>query len=151
MHKILIPRKERITEASYLDLTIMELFDTKVEINIPRFIIKHMQRILLKDDKKAHALAYRFWLGSLFESFDVFFQVWLLQTTNDIIGRLNHTVLPISMRQADTLLQRVRNDLADALAKLEEVKASHVVRLESRLLKRILPKKGLKMLRSSVN
>lgn len=67
VHKMIIPRKEKRTEANYLDLTLIELLDTNVKISLLSFIIKHMQRILLKDDKKAHALAYGFWLASIFE------------------------------------------------------------------------------------
>lgn len=44
-------RKERFTEANYLDFTLKELLDTKVKVNLLRLIIKHMQRVLLMDEK----------------------------------------------------------------------------------------------------
>lgn len=57
VNKIVLPRKERCTEENFLDLTFMELLDTEVIIDLPRLIIKHMQRILLKDTKE-HVFPY---------------------------------------------------------------------------------------------
>lgn len=71
VHKIMIPRKERRIKGNYLDLTLMELLDTKVKIDLPNLIIKNIQRMLPKDDKKAHAFPYRFWLAQVFEEYVV--------------------------------------------------------------------------------
>ncbi|KAM3216090.1 hypothetical protein P3L10_025530 [Capsicum annuum] len=46
------------------------------------------------------------------------------QTTNDIIGPVNHIMLPISMRSADNSMQRLRNTLAKKQAKVEVAKAA---------------------------
>lgn len=43
--------------ASFLDVTLMELLDTEVRINLPQLILKHMQRVLLKEII-GHALPY---------------------------------------------------------------------------------------------
>lgn len=59
VHKILVPRKERRIEASYFDLTLMELLDSEVKINLPILIIKHTQRVFIKDNN-VHALSYGF-------------------------------------------------------------------------------------------
>lgn len=42
VHKVIILRKERQSEASYLDLTLIELLDKNVPINLPSLILKHM-------------------------------------------------------------------------------------------------------------
>lgn len=78
VHIMVLPQKERRSEEKYLDLTLMELLDSMVKINLPSLIIKHMQMILLKNDKKAHALAYGFRLGPIFEDCNIPIQVWSL-------------------------------------------------------------------------
>lgn len=52
-------------------------------------------------------------------------QVWFLQMTKDILGCLNHTALPASIRHADTPMQRLRNDMADKVVELEKAHATH--------------------------
>lgn len=42
VHKILIPMKEYRSEASYLDLALMELLDSKIPINLASLNIKHI-------------------------------------------------------------------------------------------------------------
>lgn len=68
----------------------MELFDTMVKIDLASLIIKHMQMVLLKNDKKAHDLPWGFWFAQIFEEYAVSMQVWSLQTTKDILGRLTN-------------------------------------------------------------
>ena len=85
VHKMILPRKERHTVASFLDLTLMELLDSEIPIDLPQLIIKHMQRVLVKDTN-GHALPYQFWLASVFNDFYVPVKVWSLQTTKDVIG-----------------------------------------------------------------
>lgn len=75
VYKMIISRKERRIEENYLDLTLIELFDTMVNINLPSFIIKHIQRELLKGHKKAHALRYGFWLASIIKDYEIPMQV----------------------------------------------------------------------------
>lgn len=42
VHKILIPQNKHRTKSNFLDLILMELFDTKVKIDLPTLVIKHM-------------------------------------------------------------------------------------------------------------
>ncbi|KAM3222339.1 hypothetical protein P3L10_021609 [Capsicum annuum] len=118
VHKMILLKKERRTIATFLDLTLMELLDTEVQIDLPCLILKHVQRVLLKE-VSGHALPYQFFLTPIFEDFDIFVQVWTSQTTKDIIGHVNHMMLPISMRSADNLMQRLRNSLAEKQAEVD--------------------------------
>lgn len=56
--------------ASFVDLTLMELFDTEVRIDLPILILKNMQRVIIKE-KNGHALPYEFWLTPILEEFRV--------------------------------------------------------------------------------
>lgn len=51
VHKIITPRKERRTEANYLELSLMELLDTEVYLDFLILMIRQMHRVLIKDDK----------------------------------------------------------------------------------------------------
>lgn len=72
VQKIITPRKDRVTIVSYLDLKIIELVHTKVKIDLPSLIIKHMHHVLLNDEK-GHALTNRFQLNHIFEGYLVQF------------------------------------------------------------------------------
>ncbi|KAM3287290.1 hypothetical protein P3S67_020720 [Capsicum chacoense] len=109
---MILPRKEKRTVANFLDLTLMELLDSVVRIDLSRLILKHTQRVLLKE-VSGHTLPYQFWLTPIFEDFGVSVQVWSSQTTKDIIRHVNHMILPISMKSADNSMQRLRNSLAE--------------------------------------
>lgn len=102
------PNKERCTKSNYLDLTLMELLDTEVNINLCSPIIKNMQRVFLKDNKKAHALPYDFWLASDFEDYSVLMQICTLQMTKDSFRCLNHVALPVLVKQKNIPMQRLR-------------------------------------------
>lgn len=108
---------------SFLNLTLMELLDTKVRIDLPRLILNHMQRVLLEEVNR-HALPYQFWLTPIFEDFGVSVQMWSSQTTKDIIGHVNHMMLPVSMKSADNPMQRLRNSLAEKQAEVEVAQAA---------------------------
>ncbi|KAM3201326.1 hypothetical protein P3L10_033689 [Capsicum annuum] len=123
VHKMIIPRKERRNMASFLDLFLMELLDTEVRIYLPRLILKHMQRVLIKE-KNGHALPYEFWLTPILEEFRVPIQVWSSQTVKDIIGSVNHMMLPGSMKNVDNPMQRLRNALADKQGEVEPAQAA---------------------------
>ncbi|KAG5571289.1 hypothetical protein H5410_061055 [Solanum commersonii] len=58
-HKIILPRKQHRTKANFLDLTLMELLDFEVPIDLLTLIIKHMHRVLHQDEN-GHALPYGF-------------------------------------------------------------------------------------------
>lgn len=70
-----------------------------------------MQRVLLKEIN-GHAFSYKFWPTPMLEEYGVSVQVWSSLTTKDIIGSVNHMMLPVSMRSADNPMQRMRNTLA---------------------------------------
>lgn len=72
VHKVIVPRKETHSEENFLDFTLMELLDTEVKIDLPKLIIKHMQRVLI-NNAKGHALPYELWLSPIFEDYSVMF------------------------------------------------------------------------------
>ncbi|KAH0634465.1 hypothetical protein KY290_037877 [Solanum tuberosum] len=136
VHKIILPRKQRRTKANFLDLTLMELLDSEVPINLPTLIIKHMHMVLHQDEN-GHVLPYGFWMAPIFETFNVPVQVWHSQTFKDVVGRVNHVALPVSMRNPDNLLQRLKNQLAakeDELLALETAHQMERVILEARIV-----------------
>ena len=51
VHKILLPRNQKRTEACYLDLTLMDLLLSRTQINLPILIMSHIHS-LSKVDKK---------------------------------------------------------------------------------------------------
>ena len=59
VHKMILPRQERRIVANFLDLTLMELLDSQTPIELPRLIIKHIQRVLIQD-ANGHSLPYEF-------------------------------------------------------------------------------------------
>lgn len=79
-------RQERRTEENYLDLTFMKLLHSKVKIDLPNLVLKHMNCVL-HQDKNGHSLAYGFWLGHIFKEFDVPILVWEYQTTRMFLTR----------------------------------------------------------------
>ncbi|KAM3220440.1 hypothetical protein P3L10_024971 [Capsicum annuum] len=108
VHKMILPRQEMRTVANFLNLTLMELLDSHILIDLPTLIIKHMQRVLIQD-ANGHALPYEFWLAPIFEDFHIPIKAWSLQTTKDVIGSVNHAMFPTAMRSADNPMQRLRN------------------------------------------
>lgn len=95
VHKIITTCKERRTKENYLDLTLIEILDIEVKFKLPSQIIKHLQRVLIKDAKKAHGLLYGFCLALIFEDYSIPMQVWSLHMTKDILGHLNHVIYPV--------------------------------------------------------
>uniref|UniRef100_M1BEE9 Uncharacterized protein n=2 Tax=Solanum tuberosum TaxID=4113 RepID=M1BEE9_SOLTU len=130
VHKIILQRKQRRTHANFLHLTLMELLDTEVPINLPSLIINHMHRVL-NQDKNGHAFPYGFWMASIFESFDVPVQVWVSQTVKDVVGRVNHMTLPISMRRLNSPLQRLKYQPAEKEDELAAMTTAHQLERES--------------------
>ncbi|KAH0650447.1 hypothetical protein KY284_030359 [Solanum tuberosum] len=124
VHKIIIQRKLRRTQANFLDLTIMELLDTEVLIDLPSLIIKNMHMVL-NQEKHGHAFLYGFWMASIFEAFDMPVQVWHSQIVKDVVGQVNHMALPASMRHLDTPLQRLQNQLAERENELVVMTTAH--------------------------
>lgn len=110
--KLILPKKEKCTEVNFLDLTLMEILDTQVKIDLSKLIIKHMQRTLIKDVVE-HSLPYEFWLDPVFEDYLVPVHVWLLQTTKNVIGKVEHMALYVAVMSADIPLQCSRNALTE--------------------------------------
>lgn len=88
LHKMILPRQQRRTESNYLDLTLMKLQDSRIPINHTRLMMHHLLKIR-RLDNKGHALAYRFWLGAVFEHLHLPIQIWQTQATEDVIGTVN--------------------------------------------------------------
>ncbi|MCD7471658.1 hypothetical protein HAX54_012251 [Datura stramonium] len=68
----LIPRQERRDAASYLDLTLMELLDRGMPINLPALMIAYLNKVV-HDFNQNHALPYGFLLTSVFAKLGVKF------------------------------------------------------------------------------
>ncbi|KAH0759770.1 hypothetical protein KY290_023263 [Solanum tuberosum] len=122
VHKIVLPRKQKRTEANYLDLTLMELLLSKIQINLPALILSHIHGLCVFD-KKERGLAYGFWLGMVFEHFRVPVKEWQIQTIKDVLGVVNHETIPATKRGANAPMQRLRASLT---AKTEEITALQV-------------------------
>lgn len=70
VHKMLIPRKKKRIEANLFYLTLVELLDTGISIDLPQLILQHMVRVS-QQDKKGHVLPYGFWMGVALEYLQV--------------------------------------------------------------------------------
>ncbi|KAF3678602.1 hypothetical protein T459_20356 [Capsicum annuum] len=68
IHKMILPRQERHTFESFIDLTLIELLDSEIPIDLPQLIITHMQRVLVKN-KNGHVFPYQLWLAPVFDDF----------------------------------------------------------------------------------
>ncbi|KAH0765471.1 hypothetical protein KY290_001432 [Solanum tuberosum] len=86
---------------------------------------------VLNQDKNGHAFPYGFWMASIFESFDVPVQVWVSQTVKDVVGRVNHMTLPISMRRLNSPLQRLKYQPAEKEDELAAMTTAHQLERES--------------------
>ncbi|KAH0779492.1 hypothetical protein KY290_005919 [Solanum tuberosum] len=122
VHKIVLPRMQKRTEENYLDLTLMELLLSKIQINLPTLILSHIHGLCVFD-KKERGLTYGFWLGMVFEHFCVPVREWKIQTIKDVLGVVNHETIPGTKRGANAHMQRLRASLT---AKNEEITALQV-------------------------
>lgn len=68
--KNLVPRQEHRDAASYLDLTLMELLDRKMQIDLPGLMILFLIKVAT-DVKENHALPHRFLLTKVFAKLQV--------------------------------------------------------------------------------
>ncbi|KAH0664896.1 hypothetical protein KY285_026102 [Solanum tuberosum] len=92
VHKIILPRGQKCTEANYLDLTLMELLISRQPINLPKLMLCHMGCICV-EDAKLHSLGYGFWLGEIFEYFKVPIMKWQEQAVKDVLGIVNQAIV----------------------------------------------------------
>lgn len=98
----------------------MEFLDSKVKIDLPALILKHLNRTLHQDEND-HSLVYMFLLGTIFEAFDIPIFVWKYETTKDVLSRVRYFSLPVSMKWANTLLQQAYIALEEKTKELEDV------------------------------
>ncbi|KAH0765048.1 hypothetical protein KY285_000919 [Solanum tuberosum] len=124
VHKILLPRSQKRTEPNYLDLTLMELLISKVQINLPTLVLSHIHRICVHDDKD-HGLGYGFWLGEVFEYFRVPVKEWQEQTTKDVLGKVDHVVIPTTSRGANAPVQRLKALLTTKNEEIDALRVAH--------------------------
>lgn len=68
--KNLVPRPERHDEASYLDLTLMEIFGREMQIDFPGVMISYLIMVAT-DVKQNHSLPYGFLLTKVFAKLGV--------------------------------------------------------------------------------
>ncbi|KAH0752264.1 hypothetical protein KY285_005412 [Solanum tuberosum] len=129
VHKIVLPRKQKRTEANYLDLTLMELLLSKIQINLPALILSHIHGLCVFD-KKERGLAYGFWLGMVFEHFRVPVKEWQIQTIKDVLGVVNHETIPATKRGANAPMQRLRASLTAKTEEINALQVSHSVALD---------------------
>ncbi|WMV38139.1 hypothetical protein MTR67_031524 [Solanum verrucosum] len=64
-------------------------------------------------------------------------EVWYAQTVKDVVGRVDHTALPVSMRSPDNPLQRLTNQLAtkeDQLLAMENAHQMEKATLEAHIV-----------------
>ncbi|KAH0679479.1 hypothetical protein KY284_020564 [Solanum tuberosum] len=124
VHKIILPRKQKCTEANYLDLTLMELLLSRHPINLSQLMLSHIHFIGI-EDKKFHALGYGFWLGAIFEHLKIPVKVWEEQTIKDVLGTVNHVVVPAPRRGANAPMRRLRAQLTMKDEKIAALRVSH--------------------------
>ncbi|KAH0748739.1 hypothetical protein KY290_027971 [Solanum tuberosum] len=76
-------------------------------------------------------------MDPIFEAFNVPVQVWHSQTVKDVMDRVNHMDLPVSMSNPDNPLQRLKNQLAakeDDLLALETAHQMERATFEARIV-----------------
>ena len=129
VHKILLPRKQKRTEACYLDLTLMDLLLSRTQINLSVLIMSHIHS-LSKLDKKKRGLAYGFWLGQVFEHFGVPVKKWQIQIISDVMGKVDYMNMPGTPKRVDVKTQRLRASLTAVEEEMEALKKAHSVEME---------------------
>lgn len=87
-----------------MEMNLMKLLGSKIKIDLPRLISKHINQVLHQDEN-GHSLPYGFWIGEICEEFGVPILVLKYQLTKDVISRVHHSSLPESMRRINTPLQ----------------------------------------------
>ncbi|KAK4730136.1 hypothetical protein R3W88_023124 [Solanum pinnatisectum] len=106
LHKIILPRSQKRTEANYLDLTLMELLISKVQINLHQLVLSHIHRIL-------------------FKYFRIQVKDWQEQTTKNVLGEVDHVVIPATSRGANAPVQRLKALLTTKNDEIAALKVSH--------------------------
>ncbi|KAH0665955.1 hypothetical protein KY285_027161 [Solanum tuberosum] len=81
-------------------------------------------RICVYDDKD-HGLGYGFWLGEVFEYFHIPVKDCQEQTTKDVLGEVDHVVIPATSRGDNAPLQRLKALLTTKNVEIDALKVSH--------------------------
>ncbi|KAG5585876.1 hypothetical protein H5410_046310 [Solanum commersonii] len=142
VHKIVLPRFQKRTEANYLDLTLMELLISNVQINFPKFVLNHIHRICVHDDKD-HGLGYGFWLGEVFEYFRISVIEWQEQTTKNVLGKVDHVVIPTTSRGANAPVQRLKALLTTNNEEIIALRVTHLTAMDQLIISYGLEHAGL--------
>ncbi|KAH0669785.1 hypothetical protein KY285_023938 [Solanum tuberosum] len=129
VHKIVLPRKQKRTEANYLNLTLMEWLLSKIQINLPALIISHIHGLCVFD-KKERGLAYGFWLGMVFEHFCVPIKKWQIQTIKDVLGVVDHETIPATKRRENAPVERLNASLTSKDKELDALLVAHSAELD---------------------
>ncbi|KAK4737275.1 hypothetical protein R3W88_000972 [Solanum pinnatisectum] len=124
VHKIILPRKQKRTEANYLDLTLMELLLSRHPINLRRLMLCHIHCIGV-ENKKRHSLGYGFSLGEIFEYFKIPVKEKQVQTVKDVLGIINQVVVPTPRRGDNASMQRLRAQLDLKDDEIAALRVSH--------------------------
>lgn len=107
----------------------MELLLSRHPINLSQLMLFHIHFIGV-EDKKLHALGYGFWLGEIFEYLKIPVKVWEVQTTKDVLGTMNHAVVPAPRRGANTPMQRLRAKLTLKDEEIYALRVSHTTAMD---------------------
>ncbi|KAG5575550.1 hypothetical protein H5410_055684 [Solanum commersonii] len=83
-----------------------------------------IEGICVHDDKD-HGLGYGFWLGKGFEYFRVLVKEWQEQTTKDVLGEVDHVVIPATSRGANDLVQRLKTLLTTKDEEIAALRTAH--------------------------
>ncbi|KAH0698786.1 hypothetical protein KY284_013001 [Solanum tuberosum] len=70
INKVMVPRTEKRTVASDVDLFLMEKLDELEEINLPAIMLEHMHRVMTWKNAK-HGIPYGYLLNFVFNHFEV--------------------------------------------------------------------------------
>lgn len=107
----------------------MEFLITQVQINLPKLIFCHMNKMCVHDNT-AHGLGYGFQIGRIFEHFKVLVKKGQEQTNKDVLGEVDSGVFPTLSGGINAPMQRQRSSIT---AKNEEITAlseSHTVEID---------------------
>ena len=116
--RMILPRDHRRTEATFMDMVVMELLLQKKQVNLPALMLQHIYRVACTEDQKSkHALGYGYWLGKVFEQLEIGIPNWTYQGAKDIIGEKDGNLAPSSSKKENA----VERDLRAALEEKEKL------------------------------
>ncbi|KAG5600987.1 hypothetical protein H5410_032357 [Solanum commersonii] len=93
-------------------------------LGVPNITEAYIHRICVYDDKD-HGLGYGFWLGEVFEYFHISIKDCHEQTTKDVLGKVDHIVIPATYRGDNAPMQRLKALLTTKNVEIDALKVSH--------------------------